>query len=93
MLVYIVVLVVLGFTIMSAELAIGRYSGMSNIDSFKRGKKNWSFIGIMSIFTCFFIVSYYSVIGGWITKYIGGYLIGGGFVSGGNYGEVFGKFA
>ncbi len=92
LLVYIVVLVVLGFTIMSAELAIGRYSGMSNIDSFKRGKKNWSFIGIMSIFTCFFIVSYYSVIGGWITKYIGGYLIGGGFVAGGNYGEVFGKF-
>ena len=92
LIVYLFIVVILGFMVMSAEFAIGRYSSRSVLDSFKRGKKNWSFIGLISMSICFFIVSYYSVIGGWITKYMFGYMGGGGFVSGGNYGGVFGGF-
>lgn len=91
--VYIVMVATIGFLLMSAEITFGRNAHANIVDAFQKRHKRWTFVGYLSILVAFLIVSYYSVIGGWITRYLGGYIIGGGFVSGGDYGGVFQDFS
>ena len=92
LIIYIVVVAVLGFTMLTMEFTIGRYKNANVLDAFAMGKKKRSPIGWLCIFTPFLIVSYYNVIGGWIIKYLVGYIGGGSFVESGDYQGVFGGF-
>lgn len=82
LLVYIVLSVTLGFTLMSAEIAIGRKTGKSPIDAFKALNKKYTFIGYIATLIPLFILPYYSVIGGWVSKYFFGFVTGEGSVMG-----------
>ncbi|MBE7028407.1 MAG: sodium-dependent transporter [Ruminococcaceae bacterium] len=76
LLVYIVLAITFGFALMAAEIAIGRKTGLSAIGAFKRLDKRFSFIGYLSALVPMIILPYYSVIGGWVTKYLTMFLSG-----------------
>jgi len=86
LLVYIILSVTFGFTLMVAEIAIGRKTGQSPIGAFRSLDKRFSFIGVLASIVPMLILPYYSVIGGWVIKYSVGF-IGGemGEMAGGDY--------
>ena len=69
LLVYIILALTLGFTLMCAEIAIGRKTGKSAIEAFGVLNKKYSFIGWIASIIPMLILPYYSVIGGWVIKY------------------------
>ena len=70
LLVYIVLAITFGFSLMVAEIALGRKTGMSAIGAFKKLNKKFSFLGWLAAIVPAIILPYYSVIGGWVTKYL-----------------------
>ena len=76
LLVYIILSVTFGFTLMVAEIAIGRKTGQSPIGAFRDLDKRFSFIGILGSIVPMLILPYYSVIGGWVVKYAYGFITG-----------------
>jgi len=76
LLVYILLSVTFGFTLMVAEVAIGRKTGLSPIGAFKALDKRFSFVGYLAAIVPLLILPYYSVIGGWVTKYAFGFMSG-----------------
>lgn len=77
LLVYIILSVTFGFALMAAEIAIGRKTGLSAIEAFKSLKKRWAFLGYIEAIIPAIILPYYSVIGGWVMKYLAEFLTGG----------------
>ncbi len=78
LLVYILLAVTFGFALMIAEVAIGRKTGMSPIEAYRKLDKRFTFVGWISALIPAIILPYYSVIGGWVTKYMAGYVVGDG---------------
>ena len=78
LLVYIALAVTFGFTLMVAEIAIGRKTGTSAMGAFKQLDKRFHFVGILATVVPVMILPYYSVIGGWVMKYISGFVSGQG---------------
>lgn len=66
-----------GFTLMMLEAALGRKTGQSALGAFKSFGKKYAFIGIFTSAIPFIIVPYYCIIGGWVLKYAGAYLMDG----------------
>lgn len=77
LLVYIILAVTFGFALMCAEIAIGRKTGQSAIGAFRTLNKKYSFIGVIASIIPVIILPYYSVIGGWVTKYLSVFISGG----------------
>ena len=77
LLVYIILAVTFGFALMTAEIAIGRKTGQSAISAFTKLNKKYSFIGVIASIIPALILPYYSVIGGWVTKYFTVFVSGG----------------
>ena len=78
LLVYIVLALTFGFTLMVTEIAIGRKTQLSPIGAYKSLHKRFGFIGVMASIIPAIILPYYSVIGGWVMKYAFGFTIGQG---------------
>ena len=68
LIIYIVLALTFGYTMIVAETAIGRMTRKSPVGAFKSfGKKKWlSFGGWINAVIPVLIVPYYSVIGGWV---------------------------
>ncbi|MBR5561659.1 MAG: sodium-dependent transporter [Clostridia bacterium] len=77
LLVYIILAVTFGFALMCAEIALGRKTGQSAIGAFRTLNKKYSFIGVIASVIPIIILPYYSVIGGWVTKYLAVFVSGG----------------
>lgn len=77
LLVYILLAVSFGFALMLSEIAIGRKTGQSAIGAFKSLNKKYAFVGYLASIVPAIILPYYSVIGGWVTKYLFAFLSGG----------------
>lgn len=77
LLIYLILVVTLGFTIMITEIAVGRSTGTSVITAFARLNRKYTFIGYLSLLVPLIILPYYSVIGGWVMKYAAVYFTGG----------------
>lgn len=67
---YLLIVVLVGFTMMLGEMIIGRKTQLDPYGAYKKLNKNWGFLGSIGILTAFLILSYYSVVGGWVIKYI-----------------------
>ena len=78
LLTYILLALTFGFALMCAEIAIGRKTGKSAIEAFKELNAKYSFIGVFAAIVPIIILPYYSVIGGWVTKYIAVFVSGQG---------------
>ena len=81
LLIYILLALTVGYTVIVAESALGRMTRKSPVGAFKAfGKKaGWlSFGGWINAIIPVLIVPYYSVIGGWVIKYLIEYVKGNG---------------
>lgn len=70
LLVYLILVLTFGFTLMLSEVAIGRRTGMSAIRAFKAIRPKFAFVGVIESLAPIIIISFYCVIGGWILKYL-----------------------
>ena len=77
LLVYLILAITFGFTLMLAEIAIGRKTGLSAIGAFKKLDRRFGFLGVLCAFIPIIIFPYYSVIGGWVIKYFATFVSGG----------------
>lgn len=78
LLVYLILVVTFGFTLMITEITFGRRTGKSCIEAFSSLSKKHAFIGWLAALVPIIIVPYYCVIGGWVTKYFAEFAIGCG---------------
>jgi NSS family neurotransmitter:Na+ symporter len=70
-LVYVVLVFVIGFSVMLAEMAIGRHAQLNAVGSFRKIKGGmWPIVGWMGVIAGFIILSYYGVIAGWTMAYV-----------------------
>lgn len=74
---YIILAVTFGFSLMIAEIALGRKTGLSAIGAFASLNKRYRFVGVLAALVPVIIYPYYSVIGGWVIKYFFTFLAGG----------------
>ncbi|WP_347549711.1 sodium-dependent transporter [Pseudalkalibacillus hwajinpoensis] len=92
-LIFILFTLILGLPLLLAEFSIGRTAQSNAVDSYKTiaPASKWYRVGIMGMVTSFILLSFYSVIGGWIISYLykafTGQLTG---LSSDEYAEVFG---
>lgn len=77
LLVYALLAVTFGFALMCAEIAIGRKTGQSAIGAFRQLDKRFAFVGWLGALVPAIILPYYSVIGGWVSKYLYVFVSGG----------------
>ena len=71
---YVILAITFGFTLMTAEIAIGRKTGLSAIGAFSKLDKRFGFLGLLGSIVPMIILPYYSVIGGWVMKYIAAFI-------------------
>lgn len=69
-LVYIILALTFGFALLTTEIAIGRKTGSSHILAYGKLDKRFGFLGYVAAIVPVIILPYYSVIGGWIIKYV-----------------------
>lgn len=72
-LVYLVTVLVIGFSVMIAEMLIGYMGRLDGVGSFEKlspvGRSGWKYAGFMG-FTGLLILTFYSVVIGWIFHYV-----------------------
>ena len=101
LLVYIILALTFGYTMIMAETALGRLTKKSPVGAFSAFGHTWSFRfgGWINAIVPMLIVPYYSTIGGWVIKYMFEYIRGNGtelaadgyftgFISGGFSAEI-----
>ena len=84
LLIYLILAVTFGFTLMTAEIALGRKTGLSAIGAFRALDKRFNILGILAVSVPIIIFPYYSVIGGWVMKYFTVFITGGAKASAGD---------
>lgn len=77
LLVYILLAITFGFTLMVAEIALGRKAQLSAVSAFAKFNRKFAFLGYLASLVPIIILPYYSVIGGWVTKYLVAFCSGG----------------
>lgn len=77
LLVYVALAITFGVALMSTEIAIGRKTGQSAIGAYTSLDKRFRFLGVLESIVPIIILPYYSVIGGWVTKYLAVFVSGG----------------
>ncbi|KMK94377.1 sodium-dependent transporter [Rossellomorea marisflavi] len=93
-LIFILFTLFLGLPLLLAEFSIGRTAQSNAIDSYKKiaPGTQWHWIGVLGMVASFILLSFYSVVGGWIVIYLFKAITGqlNGLTSD-QYGEVFGS--
>ena len=90
LLTYLILAITFGFALMTAEIALGRKTGLSVVGAFTKLNRKFSFLGYLAAFVPAIILPYYSVIGGWVTKYLYAFCTGDGVAAAGE--NYFGGF-
>ena len=78
LLVYLVLVLTFGFTLLTTDVAIGRRTKQNALNAFGTLHKKWRFLGYLTFLVPTLIMTYYSVIGGWIAKDFAVYLVSDG---------------
>lgn len=73
-LLFLIFTVVFGLPLLIGEMNLGRHSHKDVVGAYQTINKKWSFVGILAVLCPFVIMSYYSVVGGWIIKYFFSYV-------------------
>ena len=78
LLVYLGLVVTFGFTLLVTDVAIGRRTKENALHAFETMNQKWKFLGYLTFLVPALIMTYYSVIGGWILKYLVTFFSGNG---------------
>ena len=81
LLVYLILALTFGISLMCAEIAIGRKTGVSAPLAYGMLDRRFSFLGYLATLAPVLIFPYYCVIGGWVLKYTTVYIIGEGGIA------------
>ncbi len=79
--VYLVLALTFGFTMMVSETAIGRKTRQSALTAYGTLHKPSKWIGIFACLVPFMILPYYCIIGGWVLKYCITFITGDGLAA------------
>ena len=77
-LIYIILALTFGFTLLTTEIAIGRKTKQSPLTAYKLINKKFGFIGTLATLVPVMILPYYCTIGGWVIKYFITFITGDG---------------
>lgn len=69
LLLYIILVIFVGFVICAGELALGRHSGKGVVGAYESIDKKYGFIGWFGWFSPLLILGFYSMLGGYCIKY------------------------
>lgn len=83
-LVYIILALTFGFTLMATEIAIGRKTKQSPGMAYRTLHKKFGFLGYLAALVPIIILPYYCVIGGWVVKYMVTFVSGSGLAAAGD---------
>lgn len=83
-LIYIILALTFGFTLLTTEIAIGRKTRQSPLTAYKLINKKFGFIGSIATIVPVLILPYYCTIGGWVIKYFITFLTGDGVKAAGD---------
>lgn len=89
---YLVLVVLVGYVILLTELALGRKTGKGVVGAYESLSKKYAFIGWMGAIAPWLILSFYSMLGGYCIKYAVanlGDLFGAGWGTGGQDSSAF----
>ena len=78
LLVYVLLALTFGFVLLTTDIGIGRRTKKSALQAYGKISEKWKFLGLLSFIVPAIILTYYAVIGGWITKYITVFATGNG---------------
>lgn len=67
---YIIFALGIGVPVLLAELAVGRYAQKNAVDSCREINPKWGFAGYFGVICSVLVLSFYSVVGGWVIKYL-----------------------
>ncbi|MEK4027642.1 sodium-dependent transporter [Pseudobacillus sp. FSL P4-0506] len=92
LLLFIVFTLLIGLPMLISEFIIGRGSGREAVSAYKKLAPNsfWTIIGKLGVVGCFLLLSFYSVVGGWVLIYTVMALGGQVIKSGADYSNLFG---
>ncbi len=76
--VYILLALTFGFTLLTTEIAIGRKTAQSPLTAYGKLHEKWGFLGVLACIVPTLILPYYCAIGGWVFKYFVTYISGQG---------------
>lgn len=94
LLIYLAFVLVIGLSLVMAELVLGRTAQRNPIGAFRAlGGGAWPLVGALGVFTGFVILSFYIVVAGWTLAYIT-FMLSGNLATTdpGALGEAFGAF-
>lgn len=77
---YILMLLFLGIPVLVTEMVLGRKGKLDPVGTYSKlsgGSGFWKFVGYVAVSVNFIVLSFYSVVGGWITNYMFQYIMGG----------------
>lgn len=92
--IYLIFLLIMGIPVMTMELAVGRASRGSAVQSYKTLEKQgskWHIHGWFAIFGCYLLMMYYTTVSGWMISYFVKFLTGTFDSTGIDTGAVFGE--
>ncbi len=79
--IYLILALTFGFTLMTTEIAIGRKTKQSPLTAYGMVHPKFKWIGNLACLVPMLIIPYYGVIGGWVVKYFTAYCTGGSSVA------------
>ncbi|WP_135828729.1 sodium-dependent transporter [Halorussus halobius] len=78
--VYLLAAVLIGLPAILAEFVVGRRAKRNAVEAFERlNRPHWTVVGALGLFIGMWILSYYSVVGGWVIRYVFGSATGAYF--------------
>ena len=76
--IYLILVLTFGFVLLTTDIAIGRKTKQNALKAFGTVRSGWGFLGYLTFLVPTLIMTYYSVIGGWIIKYFCTYIVSNG---------------
>ena len=78
LLIYLALVLTFGFTLLTTDIALGRRTQQGALRAFASIRPAWGFLGKLTFLVPALIMTYYTVIGGWVSKYMVDFIIGSG---------------
>ncbi len=75
LLIYLVLVALVGVVVMLGELALGRKTGKGAVGAYVELSRKYTWVGFMGVGSGFLILSFYSVLGGMVMRYMIGYAL------------------
>ena len=78
LLIYLALVLTFGFTLLTTDIALGRRTQQGALRAFVSIRPAWGFLGKLTFLVPALIMTYYTVIGGWVSKYMVDFIVGSG---------------